>query len=283
MKTERCFANDLLHYDISENDDEEMTFAPHCHDWYEVYCFLGGRVEFRVEGSVYRPNPGDVLLLDRTRFHSAQTFIGQAGGYRRAVMSFSAELLRPDEQLLLAPFRVNAVRCPNAWEKGLKEAFEILEQAAQAPAAVRDIAIRAQAVTILAQLFAISQGAVGPQSTHAQTEQVLAYINANLTQPLTLEGLAGQFYLSRNSLARSFKRATGTTVGEYILYKRMALARILLRSGHPAGVVARECGFADYSTFYRSYCKVFGQSPAAPIVPEESPRLTALAPTPEAR
>ena len=62
----------------------------------------------------------------------------------------------------------------------------------------------------------------------------------------------------------------------------MALARILLQAGHPAGVAARECGYSEYSTFYRSYCRVFGQNPAAPLPPDDGgPGPTsALAPDP---
>ena len=49
--------------------------------------------------------------------------------------------------------------------------------------------------------------------------------------PLSLEGLAQTFYMSKNHLTAVFKRATGTTVARYILYKRMAIVRKELSMG----------------------------------------------------
>ena len=41
----------------------------HQHDFYEMYFFLGGQVEYRVEGHAYRMEPGDLLLINPMEFH----------------------------------------------------------------------------------------------------------------------------------------------------------------------------------------------------------------------
>ena len=41
----------------------------HHHDFYEIYLFLSGQVEYRVEGSVYQLNPGDLLLISPLELH----------------------------------------------------------------------------------------------------------------------------------------------------------------------------------------------------------------------
>ena len=71
-----------------------------------------------------------------------------------------------------------------------------------------------------------------------QARDIIRYINEHLKEPLTLEGLAGTFYMSKNHLTSIFKRATGTTVARYILYKRMAVVRGELSAGIPAAEAA---------------------------------------------
>ena len=59
--------------DIFENfhsqDTTLDTVEPHHHDFYEVYRFLRGQVEYRVEGVPYRPQPGDLLLIRPMQLH----------------------------------------------------------------------------------------------------------------------------------------------------------------------------------------------------------------------
>ena len=67
--------------------------------------------------------------------------------------------------------------------------------------------------------------------------------------------LARTFYMSKNHLTAVFKRATGTTVARYILYKRMAIVRKELAMGVPAAEAASRAGFGDYSSFFQGIQK----------------------------
>jgi AraC-like DNA-binding protein len=91
--------------------------------------------------------------------------------------------------------------------------------------------------------------------------QVIRHINEHLAEPITLDSLCEQFYLSKPQLCRSFKRTTGASVGEYINAKRLLQAQTMLRAGTPPTQVCTACGFNDYSAFYRAYRKHFGIGP----------------------
>ena len=71
----------------------------------------------------------------------------------------------------------------------------------------------------------MKRGQVAGQGKEDVAQEILRYINEHLTEHLTLEGLAEKFYMSKNHLTAIFKRAAGTTVARYILYKRMTIAR----------------------------------------------------------
>lgn len=91
------------------------------------------------------------------------------------------------------------------------------------------------------------------------------YINEHLFEELSVRSLSDKFYMSVSQLNRLFKKATGFSIWEYIVNKRLAAARNLIKENTPATRACAECGFNDYSSFYRLYLKKFGVSPKEDI------------------
>ena len=56
----------------------------------------------------------------------------------------------------------------------------------------------------------------------------MAFINRHLTEPLTLESIAAEFYLNKDYLGRLFKEHTHATIGHYISVQRANLAQTML-------------------------------------------------------
>ena len=93
--------------------------------------------------------------------------------------------------------------------------------------------------------------------------RIIEYINANLTTIKNLDDLGQEFFFSKSYINRIFKESTGSSVWDYIVLKRLLLSRTLLQEGKQANIVASECGFSDYSSFYRQFKQRFGISPLA--------------------
>ena len=141
--------------------------------------------------------------------------------------------------------------------------FNSLEECGSYSRELQIIAIRPRIVSLLAYLSAMyEKGAGRGPGKEDVAQEILRYINEHLTERLTLEGLADKFYMSKNHLTAIFKRAAGTTVARYILYKRMTIARKELAEGTPAAEAAIKAGFGDYSSFFRAYRKMFGCAPS---------------------
>ena len=98
-------------------------------------------------------------------------------------------------------------------------------------------------------------------SYDSQIASLLQYINHNLQADLSVEKLAARYYVSKYHLMRKFKEETGYTLHNYIVSKRLLMARSLIDQGMPVIKAAQESGFAEYSTFSRAYRKQFQQSP----------------------
>lgn len=94
-------------------------------------------------------------------------------------------------------------------------------------------------------------------------QQVITYINEHYTEPLQLADLAQRFGISRSTLCHEFTSYTNRSVYDYILYRRIILARQLILDGRAFGDVSGQCGFSDYSNFLRVFHKQVGMSPRA--------------------
>ena len=94
-----------------------------------------------------------------------------------------------------------------------------------------------------------------------KTVDILRYLNAHLTEPVTIDALAARFFVSKYHMMRRFREETGYSVHSYLANKRLLYARELLAAGAGAMEACFACGYGDYSAFSRAYKKRFGQSP----------------------
>lgn len=100
--------------------------------------------------------------------------------------------------------------------------------------------------------------------THAQVEQVAAYVRAHLHEPLTLDSLAAVAGYSPYYFARLFRQATGDSPYQYVLRQRVTGAQRLLRETDlPVQEVALACGFANQSHLTRVFGRLLGATPGA--------------------
>lgn len=97
--------------------------------------------------------------------------------------------------------------------------------------------------------------------TENRVTEILFYMNKHLSEPITLDDISAHFYISKHHLNKVFRRATGTTVMDYLMRKRVVYAQLLLNNGCHAKEAAFSSGFGDYSSFYRAYVKTLGHTP----------------------
>ena len=239
----------------------------HHHDFYEVYFLLGGQIEYWVEGRLIRMAPGDLLLINPLQLHRpVQQTHDQL--YERIVLWIHCGYLQ-----VLAP---ELCRC---FDENLPNHIS--------PAAAEQSALKTQLLTLVREHYSNEFGseacarglflqfmvqlnrlalhtdrrAQESQPLSELVQQSLEYIAENIGQNLSLEGIAGNFFVSKYHLAHAFSREVGVSVYRYIMLKRLLMARQMLSAGEPAGQVCRDCGFSDYTSFYRAFKAEYGISP----------------------
>ena len=110
----------------------------------------------------------------------------------------------------------------------------------------------------------VPSGHAGKKSGGAELfNAVIDYISENLSMISDLSFIETVFHYSNSHVNRIFRKTLGVSVWQYITVKRLDLAYNLIAEGNSAKNAAVRCGFSDYSVFYRSYVKHFGEPPSA--------------------
>jgi two-component system response regulator YesN len=94
-------------------------------------------------------------------------------------------------------------------------------------------------------------------------DEIRQFIDRSFTEPITLESIASQFFVSKEHLSRTFKQETGSTVMDYIITKKMEKAKQLLQDPSVSIKSAAEAvGYSDLTYFHRIFKKITGMTPA---------------------
>ena len=90
----------------------------------------------------------------------------------------------------------------------------------------------------------------------------IEYIKQHYSEPLLARDLANRVFLSEATFYRVFKRATGQSFKSYLTMVRIRSACSLLKKrAIPITQVAYQCGYGNYSSFYRAFYQQMQMSP----------------------
>lgn len=249
-------------------DQTKRDFSYHYHDFHKVIIFLSGKAAYHIEGKSYYLKPWDILLVNRHAIHKPE--IDFSVPYERFVLWIrddikSTELLRCFQKAIDRSY--NLIRLDSDTQEKLKQLLYELEAALKDEkfgSKLLGSALFTQFMVYVNRIFLEKQYIYDARSysSDSQIEELLRYINHNLTEDLSIETLARKYYLSKYHMMRKFKEETGYTIHNYIISKRLLLARTKISEGAPILKAAQLSGFSDYTTFSRAYKKQFGTAPS---------------------
>lgn len=252
---------DLIHkMDDQPNQDD---YVVHTHIVHQVCLLLSGKCIYHVEGSEYPMLPGDVVVTFPQEVHYVEVDPDQP--CERMMLSFGPAFFKtidPDMELH-TPFINREPGQLNHFPASNFPDLSFLDHFKSMTANGND---RITIITHMLNLFrdlsiAFNRSASIDSPKETLENRVIRYINRNLRSNLSVDKLCEAFFISKAQLYRRFKKATGTTVTRYVETKRMLSARQMILDNERITKICTECGFQDYSTFYRAYQRYFGHSP----------------------
>lgn len=245
----------------------------HHHDFFEIYFLLSGDVTYLIESKIVHVMPGDLLLISPRELH--QVIIRpEMSVYERYVLWVDPQVIQrlsSQHSDLLAgldptrPGYGNQLRLKPEDRSRVQSLLDMLAREANSDSYGSDLLRE----SLLTQLLVTINRLVSQQGswmdedtrTNRAVTQVMNYVNLHYSEPLSLDMLAEQFYVSKYHLSHEFNRQVGTSVYHYIQKKRLLIARQLLAQGKKPSEVYSSCGFSDYTGFYRAFKSEYGVSP----------------------
>lgn len=249
-------------------DDRHGQIDYHYHTFHKIILLLAGRAGYAIEGERYSLHPGDYVLVGRGSIH--RPLVEQGDFYERAILYIAPEYvqqLSQEDCPLDACFRQAQESFCYVYHSGddrVRELFALLEQSLGDEGFGAALLRRSLFTQLLVEVNRVSLtgGAVTASVGDGKVVALLQYLNAHLTEPLSIDQLAARFYISKYHMMHRFRDETGYTIHSYITEKRLLLAQQLLNRGVPLGEAALRCGYQEYSTFSRAYRKQFGCAPS---------------------
>lgn len=118
-------------------------------------------------------------------------------------------------------------------------------------------------ILLISQVVTRRHNAPPPSATSLLVAKAVAYLQANYTDPhLTVAQLAKYTYTSREHLSRVFKEYTLESIHGYLTNLRMQHCRNELADGTGVLDACTASGFANYSSFLKSFRALYGITPA---------------------
>ena len=238
-------------------------FRMHTHESYELYYFEEGCGIYRVEGTPYPLEKGDILIMRPAETHYID--ITDNKPYTRLSVHFKSELLDGIDSSgrLLAPFNNRKLGTFNRYraENFKSDAYSVFIKNITANSPDRRIQTITNILPLFNEISIAFDSLTETETNNTLDSRIISYINRHISENITLDDICDRYYISKAQLCRIFKKATASTVGEYITVKRLVMARQLILSGTPPTKAYLQCGFKDYSVFYRAYKKKYGIPP----------------------
>ena len=262
-------------YEAHHNFNETMEVTQfHCHDYFEFYLHIRGGEFMGVENRLFQLKPNQLFILPPFSMHGLSCTT-EMRNYERAYLNLAPEVLRVlgcgqiDPENLFRQHTSGDV-CTYQLNDGDAETFvscvhRIRDNSARKGDPFErygDYALMMNLLNVVCRVMRQTDPVEGEIFGNSVIQEILDYINNHYTQPIRMENLARSFGVSVSWLSHEFARFTNRSVYDYVLYRRVMLARQQILGTASLNDIAYQCGFNDYSNFLRSFTKVVGMSPS---------------------
>ncbi len=255
-------------------DKKDIKFEYHHHDFSKIVILIDGDLTYYIEGKAYILKPWDILFVNKNEIH--KPVVNPNKYYERIVI-----WLNPDFMAKYAQGNNDLLKC---FEVAIKNNYNLLRLNMKSIEIIKNLiqdiqncnnsnefgseilkeSLFVQLMVLMNRLFLNSDKNRDIEDIQYDKtiEGVLNYINSNLENDLSIDTIASEFFISKYYLMRKFKNQIGSSIHNYVVQKRLILARSLISDGLSMSSVCSRCGFNDYSSFVRAFKNVYGVSPS---------------------
>lgn len=260
----------LLHHLIQDRPiPGQLVYHSHQNE-YEILLIQKGKGKFFVENREYTIKDKTIFIFKPHEMHMAD--IEFPCMYDRYTLLFSKSSIDADNvpmSLLMAALTnrpIGEYNCYTEEDVNYDLILACFQNMMEPDFSILKLTTIAHLYPVL---YELRKGYIKHYPKYSKTEiypklfsQALAYVNLHYAENITLETLAKEVYISKSTMHRMFIKYANTTFYKYLTRIRMLAARKLVQETDLSFTdICQQCGFTDYSAFYRMYKNFFLTSP----------------------
>lgn len=256
---------DFIEIEEGERNVSHEMNQPHSHDYYELYFLLEGEREFFIDNKMFVVPKNTLVVVPPYSMHKT------AGGpYKRINLNISVNLLSDYEKEFLKKSSTHlAIEIEKDYVKTVTQLLKIGAdiQAESLPNKREMLLSFAKTVIFLLSRQSLRPVAYASMSlsfddVSSDILKIIYYINTNFTRNITLKEICNEFYLSKVTLCKQFKKFMHCSVMKYVTGLRINKAKeLLIYTDDSMEEISRQCGFSSANYFGLAFKKDTGMSP----------------------
>lgn len=241
----------------------------HSHSFYEILYCTEGDVQYLLGTSQYHIGAGDLIVIPPDSSHRRLPFMPNTSHGRYGLWvsaSWLASLGQNFPELAALKNAPSTLTIKGtAWES-LETHFSNAWQETLKQPPFWKVNVHGEIILLLAGLCRAFTELVSVEKSRKQEpdilEQILSYIEANLSEKITLADTAHHFLISESYITHLFCKRVGLSFYRYVTQRRLIAAKTLIREGIALEQVSQAVGFTNYSNFYRAFTREYGIAPS---------------------
>lgn len=231
----------------------------HDHSYTQIVIGLKGRAEFDVCGMGNVVGPGQGCVVTSGSDHAFGGIIEQSD-----ILVFNMPLPSPDDPLMLQ--KLNDLSRNDVYFQLDGQIQKLIQMLVQEMNGHPDDLLLSRAChdTLIALLQRhISRFSVHRKESRFDLEQIDRYIERHISSRISVAQLAGSVFLGESQFHALFREQMGITPHQYVLGKRIDMAKSLIEQGRfTLSQIAELTGFSSQSTFTHTFFRLQGMSPS---------------------
>lgn len=264
---------------VYQNDfTKNYHFPGEKHDFWELVYVDSGEVEVTADDKTYQLKKDDIIFHKPNEFHSISGNKQVASSV--VIISFVCESISMslfenviikathEHRKIIGKFIAEA---KNVFKSDLGRVYDPSNRLEEAMFGSEQMMYMylSQLLILLKRTdenkkMTRKSGLLKRQFENDVVNDIIKYLEKNMSEVITLDDICNTFYLSKTYLKRMFKKETGYTVMSYLKEIRMEKAKHLIREEKlNMSEIAKFVGFDSLSYFSSSFKNHVGLSPSA--------------------
>ena len=252
-----------VHQDITI-DVRKENVPLHNHTFYEIIYCREGEVTYLLNQRRYRIKKGDTIVIPPGISHQPLFNDDFQPPYDRLILWMRPkmpETLLPGELFQTDAFVLRSDRCST---ESIGTLFLLACREGSDLQSGWEAAVLGLSLQIMVRIHRLSGQSEQAESERQAPElldQIVAYIDENLSRKITLGDTAKTFLVSESTIIKLFRAILNESFYRFVTQRRILKAKTMLAEGIDLQAIYPQVGYGDYSAFFRAFKQEVGITP----------------------